>query len=46
MPKINKRSKSIDKRKVKKIKKELEDGIENIAGGSSEEEGDDFAPQV
>ena len=37
MPRINKRSKSIDKIKVKKIKKELEDGNENIDGGSSEE---------
>ena len=37
MPRINKRSDKIDRRKVDMIKKELEDGIENIAGGSSEE---------
>lgn len=37
MPRINKRSKSIDKIKEQKIKKELEDGNENIDGGSSEE---------
>lgn len=37
MPKINKRSISIDKVKVDRIKRELEDGNENIDGGSSEE---------
>ena len=37
MPRINKRSKSIDKIKVKKMEKEMEDGNENIDGGSSEE---------
>ena len=37
MPRINKRSKSIDKIKVKKMEKEMEDGNENIDGGCSEE---------
>ena len=37
MPKINKNSNRIDNKKVNMIKRELEDGIENIAGGSSEE---------